>query len=262
MDIIKINNLSFSYGNKLIFKNLNLNIGENTFTTIIGNSCGKTSLANILCGNLNYNGEVLIDNIVVTKKNKKELNRKIKLLCENPEKYFLKETVIDEITYLCDDNDELDKLNDLKQLFQINDILYKNPMCLSAGEKQLISFIQSILLNPKIIIIDNAFTMIDSVLKKKIFEYLKKQQENKKITVINITSNIEESLYGEKIVVIYNGEIKYDCKIVDILKKEKQLKKIGFDIPFIISLSNKLKYYDLVDHTYYSIRKLVDDLWQ
>ncbi|MBQ9181506.1 MAG: ATP-binding cassette domain-containing protein [Bacilli bacterium] len=262
MNIIEINNLSFDYGKKIIFNGLNLNIEKNTFTTIIGNSCGKTSLAQILCGNLKYNGEVLIDNIIVTKKNKRELSRKIKLLSENPEKYFLKETVIDEITYLCDGSDVIDNFNYLKKLFQINDILYKNPMSLSAGEKQLISFIQSILLNPKIIIIDNAFTMVDSVLKKKIFEYLKKQKENKKMTIINITNDIEESLYGENIVVMYNGEIKYDCKIVDILKKEKQLKKIGFDIPFIISLSNKLKYYDLVDHTYYSIRKLVDDLWQ
>ena len=47
----------------------------------------------------------------------------------------------------------------------------------------------------------------------------------------------------------------------DILKEEKILKKLGFNLPFIVELSNGLKYYGLVNKLYYDNESLVSDLW-
>ena len=48
----------------------------------------------------------------------------------------------------------------------------------------------------------------------------------------------------------------------DILKEEKIIKKLGFNMPFIIELSNGLKYYNIVDKLYYDNESLVNDLWK
>ena len=47
-----------------------------------------------------------------------------------------------------------------------------------------------------------------------------------------------------------------------VLQEEKILKKLGFNLPFIVELSNSLKYYQLVDKTYFDSLELVEDLWK
>ena len=59
MDAIKVKNLNFNYGEKVIFKNFNLTIKKGDFVTISGKNCsGKSTLCKIIYGDLKYNGEV------------------------------------------------------------------------------------------------------------------------------------------------------------------------------------------------------------
>ena len=72
-NIIKIKDLSFSYQDKQIFKNLNLNIKKNSFNSIIGpNGCGKSTLIKILTGLINYEGYISIDDCYLNKENIKK----------------------------------------------------------------------------------------------------------------------------------------------------------------------------------------------
>ena len=89
MDIIKIKNLSFSYENKEIFNNINLNITNNKTTMLIGtNGSGKSTLINILLGLIPYQGTIYIDNILLNKENIYEIRKKIGYVNDKIEDLF------------------------------------------------------------------------------------------------------------------------------------------------------------------------------
>ena len=68
--IIEINNLSCYYGNKKILDNINLEIKEASFVTILGaNGCGKSTMAKAMLGLISYEGQIKIENTILKKEN-------------------------------------------------------------------------------------------------------------------------------------------------------------------------------------------------
>lgn len=110
----------------------------------------------------------------------------------------------------------------------------------------------------KNILFDDLLMYIDKELKDKLIEYLK----NEKINFINITADMEEVLYSEYLVVIYNGMVALEGETVKVLSEEKILKRLGFNLPFIVDLSIQLNYYGLVDKIYLTQEELVSELWK
>ena len=81
------------------------------------------------------------------------------------------------------------------------------------------------------------------------------------IKFINITSDIEECLYADYIVVYDNMDIMLEGPKEGVLKEEKLLKRLGYGLPFVVDLSRQLQVYDILDKTYYDATSLVGDLW-
>ena len=61
---------------------------------------------------------------------------------------------------------------------------------------------------------------------------------------------------------IDNGNIILHDSKKNVYKCEKELRKYGFDLPFMVDLSNRLSYYDLVDGFVFDMNKMVDLLWK
>ena len=93
--------------------------------------------------------------------------------------------------------------------------------------------------------------------KKVIIELLKKQN----INFVNITSNIEDSLLSDYIVVFDENKKALEGNTEVVLRNEKVLKKLGYGLPFVVDLSIQLTYYDILDKVYYDMDKLTEDLW-
>ena len=93
--------------------------------------------------------------------------------------------------------------------------------------------------------------------KKKIFELLKIRGVN----FINITSNIEEVLESDYLIVFYNHDIAIEGNTLEVLKEEKILKRLGFALPFTYDLSLQLKLYNVLTDTETDLEKLVMTLW-
>ena len=112
--------------------------------------------------------------------------------------------------------------------------------------------------NNKVFVFMNVLTYLDNDFKERLIRYLK--LGNKRI--VNYTTDIEETLLLDYIVVIHENKVIMEGKKELVLKEEKILKKLGFNLPFIVELSNGLKYYGLVNKTYFNNKELVDDLWK
>ena len=190
-NIIELKNINFKYGEKKLFNNLNLNIERGTFTTIIGtNGSGKSTLVRLILGLLVADGEIKINDLELNHKNLKKIISKIGVVLENPDDQFVAETVMYDIAF-CLENMNVDKkeiksrVNKIAKFVGIQDILEREPHSLSGGQKQLVSLASALVIDPDILILDEALTMIDLDVREKIYKILEQVNKINKITIIN-----------------------------------------------------------------------------
>ena len=265
--MVNIKNLNFKYKDKLIFENFNLNIKENTITTIIGpNGCGKSTLVKILSGLLEFEGNIEINNIKLNKDNKKDIRKTIGVVFENPDNQFVKEIVYDEISFVLknigmDKNEINDEVLKIAKYLKIDNILNWEIRKLNTNQKQLVCLASSLVHKPKLLILDESLSLIDPLVRDNILELLNDLKEEG-MTIINISHDIEDTLISDEIVVMDNGKIVIKGKKEKVFKDEKLLNSLGYDLPFMVELSNRLMFYGLIDHIIYDMKEMVDTLWK
>lgn len=261
--IIEINNLSFSYDKK-IFEDFNLSISKNSFTTILGsNSCGKTTLAKILVLEEKFDGEIIIDNTVLNNKTKEQIRNKIEIINENVDDNFICDTVKEDIMFSFEkfnlSNRKIEeKINNICDLLNIKHLLDKKIDTLSMGERQKVALASVLVIEPMILILDNALNVLSDEERINIYKILKKMD----ITVICFTNNVEDILISDKVVLINDYKVILNTTLKKALTKEKEFLSCNLELPFMVDLCNKLSYYDLLDDIVLDKKELVDLLWK
>ncbi len=152
--------------------------------------------------------------------------------------------------------DKSDIIDNLYQDFACEYL--KNKTILTKADKTKLSILANLESEEKIFVFMNVLTYLDKSFKRKVIDYLKEHQK----LIINYTSEIEETLCLDYLIVIHDNKIVMEGKKEQILSEEKILKKLGFKLPFILELSNGLKYYGLIDKSYYDNESLVNALWK
>ena len=259
MEVV-INNLVFGYDN-LLFDNFNLTIHNNTFTSILGkNGCGMTSLVKILIDEVKYSGQIKYDNLIMNEDNKEKIMGKISVIT-NYNDMFIYEDVYNDLVFSLEKSGYAssiidDTISDLLKDLNLEYLIYKKNNELSESEKELVMLLCMIVNKPNLLILDNSLNNIEYNMKTKIINYLRNQE----LTVINITNNVEDILLSDEIVIIDDKK----CISYNNINKlnEEILNKNNLKLPFMIDLSNKLKYYDLIDKIYIDKKELVDEVWK
>lgn len=252
-NIVEIKNLNFGYHN-LLFKDFNLNIAS-SFTTIIGsNGSGKSTLAKILSGFIPCEGQIKIK------------IKKIALVSELPPNNDL-DTVSQNMEYslkrLGYKKEEINnKITEISKVLKIENILDYSIHHLSNSEQQLVNLACQVVKEPELLILDNATSMLNEMEKETVFKYLKKLNRNKNMKIINFTSNPEETIYGSQVILLHQGKVALNKPTKKALLEEKAFKNCGLDLPFMASLSLKLKYYGLVDELILDMNKMVNKIWK
>lgn len=114
------------------------------------------------------------------------------------------------------------------------------------------------LLAKKKVIFYNILENLNDKELKKLFSYLKKN----KIDFINVTNDIELTLYTDYLIIYDKDKIAVEGSTLEVLKNEKIFKRLGLGLPFIIELSILLKDYGLIDEIYLDKESLADKLWK
>ena len=120
------------------------------------------------------------------------------------------------------------------------------------------SFKYEELLKYKKVIFFNVLSNLSDIDLKKLYEYLKFNN----IYFINVTNNMEEVLYTDNLIIYDKDNILAEGNTIELLKNEKLIKRLGFNLPFIVELSILLKDYNLIDKIYLDKESLVGDLWK
>ena len=266
-DIIKLKNVKFSYNDKKIFDKLTLSIRKGSFTSIIGpNGSGKSTLMKLIVGLYKAEGKIIVDDTEMSVDTYKSIRSKIGIVFENPDNQFVAETVMDEIAFALENmnfekKEIRERVEKVGKLLDIEPIMEKEPHGLSGGQKELVALASALAIEPKVLILDEAMDMIDNNRRESILKVL--TDLNKEgLTIINITHNSEELLYGSDIIVMNNGVIVDQGDTKELLRKEKLFKNNGLELPFVVDLSYKLKYYGIVDDIVLDMDELVNLIWK
>ena len=246
--------------NTLTFKNYDLKLELVPFTNIIGGiASGKTFLLKTLI-NQSDSSDVYIDDKNINEYDINFLRKNVAAVLNNF--IFNTNRVKSELEYYqkCLGYDKVisSSIKKFVTFFKLDNIIDKEIGEISRSEKAFIKILSLLIINPRVIGIDDMLTYLDNKDKLKIVKYSK---ENK-ISILNVTSNSEELLLGTKIVVLDNFHaVMYDDTL-EVLSNDKVLSKIGMNMPFIAELSNNLNYYDLLKEKYFDINSLIGKLWK
>ncbi len=267
-NILIIRDLTFKYDETKIFDNFNLTLRRGTWTTLVGpNGSGKSTLIKIMVGLLKFDGYISINNIELNKNNLYEIRKMVGVLFETPDRTFVAETVMDEIAFALENlnlpqKEIKHRIEEVSDFLNITDLLEKNPYRLSGGQKQLVALASVLVLEPKMLILDEAINRIDYEDRYKILEILKKLNKEKGITILNITHDMEEAIYCDDVILLDKGKIILNGSKELVFLEESVFNTLGLDIPFIVSLSLKLKHYNMIEKLYFDMNELVNVIWK
>lgn len=247
---IALRDLYFSYNEKDdALKGINLDIKAGQNVSIIGhNGSGKSTLAKLIDGILiQKSGDIYIDQVKMSDDNALLLRKDIALVFQNPDSQFIGATVRDDIAFslenMCVPSKDMDKIiYECASLVSMEDNLDKEPTNLSGGQKQRVAIAGAIARGCKILILDESGAMLDPKGKREIRETIRKRKnENKDLTIINITHELEDAFYSDRVIVMNEGKIVMDGLPKEIFSRSKELLDMHLDIPFAFKLVNKLR---------------------
>ena len=266
--VVEIKDLNFSYQEKEVFKNLHLTMESQKFTVVLGpNGSGKTTLLKLLLGFEKGNSVIMLDSLPVIKENLNRIYKEIGVVFENQNQNFVAETVTDELAFPLENlnygKEEITKaIDQVSDLLNIKHLLNEVPNNLNAGDKQLVALASALIIKPKILLIDEGLNNLDLSRKNKILSILKKLVNENQITIIYFTHDSEDTLNADNVIILSNGKVQVANTKEEIYKDENNFLNANLEPPFIIKLSKRLQFYDLIQDDYLNAEKLVNDLWK
>ena len=217
MVFLETKNLSFKYlDNSFTLSDVNFSLDKGDFCLVVGKTgCGKTTLLKLLKKEITPSGElkgiVKIDGLDL----KDYDSSKIVYMFQNPSRQIVSDKVYHEIVFGLEarglEKEVIEtKLAEIVNYLDINDLLEKHTMELSGGEAQLVSLASLLVLDPEVILLDEASSQLDPLTRKKFLEILKRINQDFGITIILVEHNLEDILeFTDKIIVLDKGKMIY-----------------------------------------------------
>ena len=209
--------------------NINLSFSDSNIIAITGLSgSGKSTIAKVICGLVKpKTGQIIINNkILYCSKNNINLPphlRNIGMVFQEP-RLFSHMSVKNNLLYGQRRNALFDqkKFNKIIKILGIEKILDRNIFNLSGGEAQRISIGRALLSEPKILILDEPLTGLDTPRQNKIMKIIKEINKKMAVPILFISHSIDEIIFiAEKIIIIENGKAVAQGSIEEIISYKK-----------------------------------------
>lgn len=250
MSLLTVKDLSFSYSQEEnVLNGVSFVVEKGTYISLIGhNGSGKSTIAKLLAGLLEAkSGTIKAFDLEYNRKNIRKIRSRIGIVFQNPDNQFICASVKDDIAFGLE-NRQVDpaKMNEIileyARKVNMEDFLDKEPENLSGGQKQRVAIAGVLAMKPDILILDESTAMLDPKGKKEINDVIKNlRTENKDLTIISITHDIEEAFESDRIIVLNNGKIALDGDKELILSHKQEIIDMGLDIPFKNKFIDALK---------------------
>lgn len=214
-NILEVKNLSYSFGNNPILKDINIHVNKNEMVAIVGSSgVGKSTLFNLIAGVLKKQvGEITING-------SNDYIGKVAYMLQK-DLLFEHKTIIDNVILPLiiakfDKKEALEEGNKILKQFNLDKYAHKYPQQLSGGMRQRVALIRTYMFKKNIFLLDEAFSALDAITKKELHKWYLDLKKEFNLTTLLITHDIEEAVFlSDRIYILGNkpGEIIGEIKI-------------------------------------------------
>ena len=248
---------------------VSLEIRRGEWLAIIGhNGSGKSTLAKVMNGLIEANtGSVVVNGKVLTEETVFEARRTVGMVFQNPDNQFVGTTVEDDIAFGLENiglprEEMLERVTKVLDMVKMSEFRTKEPARLSGGQKQRVAIAGVTALEPEVIILDEATSMLDPKGRLEVISTIQKLHKEKKITVISITHDLDEAAQADRVVLMEQGQIQQIGTPKEIFKLGSKLVEKGLDVPFAEKLIEALRERGInAPEEYLDEEGLVEWLW-
>ncbi|MBE7058281.1 MAG: energy-coupling factor transporter ATPase [Ruminococcaceae bacterium] len=251
---LKIENLSHTYMKGTPFEkkalaNINFEINDGEFAAIIGHTgCGKSTLIQHFNGLLKpETGNIYIDGKLMNDSNCKEMRKQVGLVFQYPEYQLFESTVYKDVAFgikkekLSADEEYKRVADAIKKTGLSEDVLEKSVYDLSGGQKRRVAIAGIIVMNPKILVLDEPAAGLDPAGRDEILSFAKKLRDETGITVILVSHSMEDvAKLADKVIVMNGGNIEMIGTPKEVFRNGKRLNEIGLSVPQLSAVFHKI----------------------
>ncbi|MBU7593997.1 energy-coupling factor ABC transporter ATP-binding protein [Metabacillus halosaccharovorans] len=269
--IISVENITFHYDQTAppALDDVSIQVKKGEWLAIVGhNGSGKSTLARILNGlYLPDKGKIQVCGIELTQDTVWDVRKHVGMVFQNPDNQFVGTTVKDDVAFGLENNgvkrDEMvNKIEWATKKVRMDQFLEHEPHHLSGGQKQRVAIASVIAVQPDIIILDEATSMLDPIGRGEVIQTVRELKEQSDLTVISITHDLEEASKADRIIVMNGGKKFTEGTPDEIFHLDDQLVKIGLDLPFPLQLSKRLREAGIpIKEHHLTEEGLVEELW-
>ena len=212
---LEIKNLSYSFGDNHILKDINIYVKENEMVAIVGSSgVGKSTLFNLIAGVLKkQSGEITIDG-------SDDYIGKVAYMLQKDllfeHKTIINNVILPLIIAKINKKVALEEGRKILKQFNLEKYADKYPKQLSGGMRQRVALIRTYMFKRNIFLLDEAFSALDAITKKELHKWYLNLKKEFNLTTLLITHDIEEAIFlSNRIYILANkpGEIIKEIKI-------------------------------------------------
>ena len=251
--IIKINNVSFSYGtdsNSIgVLDDISLEIQRGEFVALLGaNGSGKSTLAKLMNAVLlPTSGSVSVLGMDTSDEDHLyDIREKVGMVFQNPDNQIVASIVEQDVAFAPENlgvepSEMRRRVDDALEAVGMAKHKLDTPSKLSGGQKQRVAIAGILAMQPECIVLDEPTAMLDPYGRKRVLETVHKLNEQNGITVVLITHYMEEAATADRIVVLDHGRIVREGSPRFVFSDAESMKKMGLSIPRVTELCRTLK---------------------
>lgn len=220
--MLELKNIKKSFGDNVILNDMSLEIQDGEIVSILGPSgSGKTTLLNVILGICDIDsGEIICDGENITEVSMKD--RGFNIVFQDYA-LFPHLNALQNIRYGLKNNPSVSSEQEVEELIDLlglKDHLNKRIEELSGGQKQRVALARTLVMKPKILLLDEPLSALDGVIKESIKSKIKEIAREYKLTTIIVTHDPEEALtLSDKVLIINEGRISQYSTPTEIVHK-------------------------------------------
>ena len=270
---VDVKHLTFKYDDNQVdytLDDLSFHVKQGEWLSIIGhNGSGKSTTVRLIDGLLAAeSGEIFVENELLTEENVWDIRQKIGMVFQNPDNQFVGATVEDDVAFGLENKgipfEEMQsRVKEALQLVGMSAFADREPSRLSGGQKQRVAIAGAIAMRPRIIILDEATSMLDPEGRLELIQTIKEIRNQYNMTVISITHDLDEVALSDRVLVMKKGKVESSSMPRELFTRGDELLSLGLDIPFSASLISILKNKGFeFTEDYLTEKELEDQLWE
>ncbi|HLG28017.1 MAG TPA: energy-coupling factor ABC transporter ATP-binding protein [Paenisporosarcina sp.] len=273
-EILSLRDVTYSYApeepeTRKALDSISFSVNDGEWIAIVGhNGSGKSTMAKLMNGLLfPQDGEVRVLGETLNEENLWDIRSQMGMVFQNPDNQFVGATVQDDVAFALENNgipfeDMVVRVHESLSQVKMEKFLNSEPHHLSGGQKQRVAIAGALALKPRILILDEATSMLDPQGRQEVLSTVHRLREETHLTVLSITHDLEEALLADRILVMNNGSKYAEGTPADIFSRGEELVALGLDLPFALKMSNLLLTNGVsLKDTHMSEQELVKDIW-